>query len=230
MEGMGAARGRPEPPVRDTLAAEGHRFEFHQAVRLLEMLHALRAGEAPPHAEAVRFRSSASLAFPTSAVEEVRLPENGRDPAEVKVSFLGLAGVLGPLPQPFSELVLERAARGDHALRDFLDVFHHRLVKLLADARRKSRLALQTASPEQGGMAGRLLAVAGMGTEGLQERLQVPDRALLRYAGLLSHHPRSMAGLEGMLREHFGVGVRGVQMVGRWLPLGERQTTRLGRS
>ena len=233
MEGVGAGFRRADPPVSRTLAEEGHRFEFPQAVRLLEMLRE-RPGEVESAAaaaldEVVRFRSSISLAFPTTPVERIEVPEDG-GPVRMSVAFMGLAGALGPLPLPFSELVLERAARGDFALRDFLDVFHHRLVSLLYRARKENRLALHTGPPERAVMAGQLFALAGLGTEGVRGRMRVRDRALLSYAGLLSQHPRSMAGLEGILSDHFGVPVRGTQMVGRWLSLGEREVTRIGRS
>ena len=43
------------------------------------------------------------------------------------VNFLGLAGCLGALDIPSTELVMRRTSNGDNALRDFLDIFNHRL-------------------------------------------------------------------------------------------------------
>jgi len=123
---MGADGGRNSPAVNnygwgkqsaieDWLFAEGHRFDFFQAVRLLEIIHTLSGerlgGErlvppgqsADPAKEIVHFRSVVKLDFPSSDVAEVKrskdLPkrEQPKAPAEMSVNFLGLAGCLGAL-------------------------------------------------------------------------------------------------------------------------------------
>ncbi len=60
-----------------------------------------------------------------------------------------------------------------------------------------------------------------MGTAGLQGRLAVQDRALLRYAGLLGQMPTCAASLEAILRDYFGVDAEVEQFVGAWYPLKE---------
>ena len=65
--------------VENWLFAEGYRFDFFQAVRLLEMIQSgklrLPPGEsADPEKEIVRFRSAVTLKFPASDVAEVRRP------------------------------------------------------------------------------------------------------------------------------------------------------------
>ncbi len=81
---------------------------------------------------------------------------------------LGAAGGLSPLPRPFTELVLERTARHDTALRDFLDIFNHRLVSLMYRVRKKHRVGLATVPPEETGLAEHLYALMGLGTPGLR--------------------------------------------------------------
>jgi type VI secretion system protein ImpH len=230
--GRRADRPVADPPVRDLLFEEEYRFDFYQAVRLLELLSpdAGPVGEGTePADEVVRFRSATGLGFPASDVVRLGASADGRGPWEMTVSFLGLAGGLSPLPRPFTELVLERTARRDTALRDFLDIFNHRLVSLMYRVRKKHRLALATVSPERTELAGHLYALMGLGTPGLRGRLGVDDRSLLEYAGLLAQHPRSMTGLEQLLTDYFGVPVRGEQFRGRWLELEEDQRTRIGR-
>ena len=79
---MGSTSRRDRAPVSTRLLQEPYRFDFFQAVRLLERM-AREAGsaarqpvgcEAAPRQEAVRFRALPSLSFPPSAVYELRLP------------------------------------------------------------------------------------------------------------------------------------------------------------
>lgn len=98
---------KSETPLKDWLFAEGYKFDFFQAVRLLEILNpeCHSAGEgSDPLKEAVRFRSNNSLGFPASDVQEVAPPTEQGHPARMIVNFLGLAGAHGPLPHPFTEL------------------------------------------------------------------------------------------------------------------------------
>jgi type VI secretion system protein ImpH len=185
---------------------------------------------AEPGLETVRFRSSVAMGFPASDIGEIRRPREG-EPAEMTVNFMGLAGCFGPLPMPYTELLLERAQLfKDTAMRDFLDVFNHRLVSLMHGVRKRHRVGFELRSPEQSNVAAYLFSLIGLGTRGLRERMDVPDRSLLFYAGLLGARPRSMLGLETMLADFFGVAVRGVGMRGRWIELEPDQITRLGPS
>lgn len=235
---MAAADRDPEPPVIEKLRAEPQKYNFYQLVRLLEMLapEATPVGEgADPSHEPVRFRSSFSLAFPASDVVDLQPPaaaaqagEADSGTPEVTVSILGLGGAQGPLPHALTEWVLERIAAKDFALRDFLDIFHHRLVSLLYRVRRHSRLGMEWSSPENHQFASYLMALLGLGTKGLQGRLGIPDRALLRYAGILSKKPRDATGLQILLSDYFGVPIRCLQLRGAMRTLDADQWTHLG--
>ena len=220
-------------PVADLLFAEGWRFDFYQAVRILEILGegAAPVGEeSDAAAEPVRFRSAAGFDFPASAVADVAAdPPDGEVPRMI-VTFLGLAGAHGPLPPPYAELIIERLKRRDTTLRDFLDIFNHRLVSLMYRVRKRRRIGLDPRPPDQTPFADHLRAILGMGTGGLAGRVAFPDRSLLFYAGLLAQQPRSLAGLENLLRNFFGVPVRGRSLQGRWIDLAEDQITRIGSS
>jgi type VI secretion system protein ImpH len=219
--------------VADWLFTEGYRFDFYRAVALLERLvpHTIPVGEgSEPEREAVRFTSQVGLAFPASDIVEVRQPESEHTPADMTVHFLGLAGCLGPMPIPYTELLIERSWRRDTALRDFLDIFNHRLVSLMYRVRKLHRLGLDFTPPDQTPVARYLFALMGLGTPGLQGRMQVKDRALLSYTGLVAQHPRSMIGLELLLTDYFQVKVAGEQFHGRWYPLEEDQLTTIGLS
>lgn len=230
---MGALGWGKNHSVGDWLYEEPYGFDFFQAVRLLELASpdSSPVGEgAEPAREAVRFRSGVGLDFPASDVAEVRPPETPSSPARMTVNFMGLAGATGPLNTPSTELIIERAWHGDEAPRDFLDIFNHRLVSLLYRTRKLHRVALDNAAPGQDRAASYLYSVAGLGAASLRGRMQVKDRALLFYAGLLGQQPRSMTGLEALLSHYFGVRAVGVPFKGRWRSLEESQWTRIGES
>jgi len=225
---------RNKRSVADGLFEEGHRFAFVQAVRLLEDLYLNSDRTAPgegahPEREVVRFRHEVRMDFPPTDVEHVRYTA-GDPPAEMTVNVLGLAGVLGPLPPPVSELVIERAFRKDTAFRDFLDIFNHRLISLLYRARKKFRPALDPHAPDRGGVARLLQAFLGLGTPHLLDRMDMRDRALLPYAGLLLDRHRSTVGLVRLLEDYFEVGVSIIPFRGEWHSIEEDDTTAIGES
>jgi len=216
---------RGDASLREWLFAEPWAFEFYQAVRLLDAMRpsddAMRPG-----GSSIAFRSAVSLAFPASEVQAIEPGE----PPRVTVNFMGLAGLLGPLPHPDTELVLERLWYRDEALRDFFDIFNHRLIELKNRIRRAHHVSLTARAPYEGRAADYLFSLVGLGHASLRNRLPVPDRALLRYSGLLAAHPRSACGLERLLADFFGTRARVRQFEGRWRAVDEDQRTVLGRA
>lgn len=215
------------------LLREPYRFDFFQAVRLLEQRG--RAGEAigrdaAPEREAVRFRALPSQSFPSAPIASIRAPSG--QPAQTVVAFFGMTGPLGALPQHYTSLVLRRVRAKDFALRDFLDAFNHRATSFFYRAWEKYRLPFAYERAARDGTTDAatqaLFCLAGFGTGGLRGRLGgVPDAATLFYAGHFAHFPRSAAALEGLLQDYFGVPVRVEQASGQWLTLDDADRTRL---
>jgi type VI secretion system protein ImpH len=227
---MAPTRRPPAAGVAQALFAEPYRFDFFQAVRVLEALRpaAAPAGEGSrPADEAVRFRATPALSFAPSDIVGVAEGENGAPP-EMTVAFLGLAGAGGPLPRPFSEWVLHQARAGDTGPRDFLDLFHHRLVSLMYRARARHRVSLARTPADETAPGRWLFSLMGLGTPGLRDRTAVPDRALLGYAALFAGEVRSGVGLERVLGAHFGVRARVVPFTGGWVPIEPDDWTRIG--
>ncbi|MBD0321277.1 MAG: type VI secretion system baseplate subunit TssG, partial [Gemmatimonadetes bacterium] len=218
-------------PLLHRLRERPGAFDFYQAVRLLEReLGGRTPGEgADPAAEPVRFRAEGGFAFAPSDLVSVEPRGDGQ--REMTVAFLALGGAEGPLPVPLAKRAVDRAGEKDVATRDFLDLFHHRLVSLAYRIGRRTRPVLQEALPRDTENAGYLRALIGIGTPGLRDRLPVvDDGALLARAGILANEVRSQAGLEGLLADHFGVPVAIEPLFGRWLPIPDDQRTRIGRT
>lgn len=202
-------------------------------MRLLGYIARAR-GAAPPGAnvkpdqEIVRFRAAPSLSFPTSSLATVKngAAADTAGPFDVAVAFLGMAGPSGALPYHYTRLVLERVRARDYSLRDFLDLFNHRLVTLFHQAWEKYRLPftfervrLGAASADPDPISQVLYSLAGFGTAGLRGRLEVADLAFVYYAGHFSHYPRTALALEGMLTEYFELPAEVRQLQGQWLYL-----------
>jgi len=190
---MASQSGRDAPSLKDELLAHPERFEFEQAVRLLARLLPQRApvgGDADPHDEVVRFRSDLSAQFARADLRSIEL--GGQDqPAQLEVCFMGVAtpASFGSLPRRFSEEVRSLVREKNTALRDFLDLFNHRLISLFARARQRSRPTVLFERGPDNPLERALAAVLGIGTRGLAGQLAVPDRALFARAGLLAMRP-----------------------------------------
>ena len=135
---------RRYPALATQLVNEPYRFNFFQAVRILERLRAGKpvGHDGPPGDECVRFRSHLSLDFPASAIQLLNVPADHRLPPAMTVTFMGLTGPSGALPRFYTEFLLERRRHKDPVLREFLDLFNHRLISLFYRAWERNRFYL----------------------------------------------------------------------------------------
>ena len=222
--------------MKAQLLQQPQRFEFFQAVRLIE--RELKAQGRPAAdgdlavSDGIRFRNSLSLAFPASQIEALRRV-NGDDAAEaghfeLTPSFMGLLGLSGVLPAHYTERVAAHESQTrDDAPRAFLDLFSNRLVGLFYLAWKKHRLPMQYESDRREGFIAPLLSLVGLGFGSLRERLGggeagVDDESVAHLAGLLAHRPASAATLQAVLASYFGVPVR----IGSSLATGMRSMRR----
>jgi type VI secretion system protein ImpH len=208
--------------VEELLRSEPYRFEFFQAIRLLERLAPDRKALGRftnPADEVARLGAFPSLSFPASEIQSIDWPEG--EPPSLAVNFMGVTGPQGPLPHFYTTLILARLRSGDRTLRDFLDLFHHRMLSFFYQAWEKYRFAVSYERGERDRFSHHLLDLIGLGTLGLQERLAVPDDAFLFFAGILGQRPHSAHALELLLNDYFEVPCEVIQLVGGWFRLDE---------
>ena len=245
---MSTPQRRYSTGLIDQLLADPHRFEFFQAVRLLERSlggrHSSTVDVVPGQ---LRFRNSLSLSFPAGEIEALdvyRSDEHGDGPGteqpieriEITPAFMGLLGLSGALPYVYTEQLAQREIyHKDFAARSFLDLFSNRAVALFYAAWKKSRLHLQYESDRKNRFAPMVLALAGVGQTALHDRLLpegggVNDESLAFFAGALQQRALSAQQLQRLLSRYLRVPVRIEQFCGRWyaLPRGARTSLGLG--
>ncbi|MCU0980142.1 MAG: type VI secretion system baseplate subunit TssG, partial [Pirellulaceae bacterium] len=173
---------------------------------------------------------------PVAQIERMKAGSSADEPDarpwEMLVTFLGLAGPHGVLPEHYTSLIIERIRSKDYTLRDFLDVFHHRSLSLFHRAWEKYRFPIgyeksQTLGREEDLFTRSLYCLVGMGPAAVRRRSRYDDEALLYYAGLFAQHPPSAVSLEMMIADFFAVPVDLRQFQGQWLVLSQEDRSRL---
>ena len=215
--------------VEAALGGEPRGYEFFQAMRLLrQRIHGRQpVGDyGDPRDEVVRLGVDPELAFPPSEIRGLQAVEDG--PPRMAVSFMGLIGPSGVLPHRYTLQVAERSRARDHAMRDFLDIFQHRMLSLFHLAWEKHRFAVAYERDGRDHLSRHLLDLVGVGTDGLAERLGLSRESLLLYAGLLAPGQRPAVALEQMIEDYFGVPVEVEQFVGGWFGIDRSSQCSLG--
>jgi type VI secretion system protein ImpH len=227
---MATVARRPNPSLEDQILAAPYEFDFHQAIRLLEKMrpeaHPLGEGSNPLK-EALSIESRITLS-PSGADLQSLAPSPTGNPPILTVNFLGLAGIQGPLPTPYTELLLERLRHKDTSLKSFLDIFNHRLASFWHRMRKKMVLGIAQVQPDQTPTGKSFLNLVGIEPDPLRDRLAVPDQALLSYAPAFWKRPRSLIGLQRLLRAYFDLPIVVSQFQGGWQVASERDWTRIG--
>lgn len=233
----------------DQLLKQPHRFNFFQAVRLIEQMcdsaSTRRIGpvglDNVPSREILRFRAQPSLSFAANTITAIKQKpkeEEGLSAAQMEmvVSFFGLTGPAGVLPQHYTRLLIGQVRQKDFTLRDFFDLFNHRFVSLFYRAWEKYRLPIQyERAQRQGGeqtdkITQALLSLVGFGTGALRNRLHLPREVFLFFAGHFARFPRNAESLQCLLCEYFQLPIRVEQFSGQWFYLSAENCSRLGGS
>jgi type VI secretion system protein ImpH len=212
------------------LARDARRFDFFQALRLIEQAHAKRprlGRSLAARDDAVRLSQDPELIFHPTALGEYVPGENGR-PGRLAVNFLGLLGPNGPLPTHLTAYVRERVRHAnDPTLARFLDVFHHRMLSLFYRAWADAQPVVSADRPGDDRFAGYVGSLFGLGAPALADRDAVPDSAKRHFAGILAAPTRHASGLRLILSRFFGVPVSVEPWRGHWITLPEEGRTRL---
>lgn len=227
-------RTTPDSLIEE-LRRDPMRFDFFQALRLIECLHptrprlgtAARAADDP-----VRLGQEPELQFPTSTVASFADATPGGTPVPfLAVRFLGLFGPQGPLPLHLTEYVREQVRNtGDRTFARFVDIFHHRMLCLFYRARANGQPAVHHDRPDEDRFPLYVGSLFGLGSGAMRHRDALPDPVKLFFSGHFACQARHADGLSAILRGFFQVPVRIDEFVGEWMDIAKRDQTRLGHS
>jgi type VI secretion system protein ImpH len=227
-------------PLIDLFKDDIQDFDFFQVLRLIECAYpdeprlgsAQQLADDPP----VRFGQEVSLSFPHAALsawqpmamEDVKhRPVNRLD-----VRFLGLFGPQGPLPLPFTEHALERLGKGDHALVNFANVFHHRMLSLFyrawAEAQPVTHFDRYEKDFTEDRFSRYLGSLFGLGMENLRNRDAMPDQSKLLFTGLYASQTKHAEGLAIIIEHSLDLPAHIEEFVGEWMHIDRHEHTRLG--
>ncbi|MGR5149952.1 type VI secretion system baseplate subunit TssG [Photobacterium alginatilyticum] len=174
-----------------------------------------------PRNEQIRFSVSQQLGFPGSAIEKINenTSDDGRTRIDVSVNSMGLTGPSGVLPRHYTELLIQRSRLKDVAIRDFFDLFNHRLIALNYRAWEKYQFPAQYERSLSGNSTPSddvLRALSG-----------ATQDAEVSLGGLFAQPIRKTKSLQQILMILSGCKVMVHEFVGRWLFLEHTEQTRL---
>lgn len=211
---------------------------FFELVRHLERQHVHVVNEyypgqnlgsdAAPVDEPVRFHAVNHMGFSANSVERVKKTEagDGRPSRfEVFVNSMGLTGPAGAMPQHYTQLMLQRVKQNDHAFRDFLDIFNHRLISLYYRAWKKYRVSIDY--EESNGVAGDSpIARVLQSLTGQYEKLsyEMP----LYYSGHYARKVHTVTALRSIIEDHLQHKVQVDSFEGRWIPIKKKDRLCIG--
>ncbi|NMG77542.1 type VI secretion system baseplate subunit TssG [Aromatoleum diolicum] len=244
---MRASNWRFDPGLIDQLIETPHRFEFFQAVRVLDRVFRTNAEEGlraeDPLSGRIRFRNTLNLGFAPAQIEALHpiyaQDADGRSSTalrrvEITPYFMGMLGLHGALPTHYTERIAERERyHRDRAARAFVDIFSNRSVAQFYQAWKKYRLPLQYESDRKNHFVPLVMALGGLGFPSLRNRLNeapgaIDDEAIAHFSSLLAQRPLSALALQRILSRYFRVPVRVEQFVGKWYLLPAEQRSALG--
>ncbi|PIB65706.1 type VI secretion system baseplate subunit TssG [Pseudomonas sp. 2822-17] len=177
----------------------------------------------------LEFQANPGLGFPGHDIDRLEFfVERDQLHARLRLNVLGLCGAGSPLPAFYGEQAFAEGVGGT-TTRDFLDLFHHRLQRLMLPIWRKYRYRARFQTGASDAFSEQMFALVGLGSRHIRDATQLDCKRLLPYLGLLSLRAHSAALIETVLRYYFKhSSVYIEQWVERTVGIALEQQNRLG--
>ena len=183
--------------LEEKLLAQGDEFSFYQSHRLLRLL-LKREGLS---SDLLRTLPDLSLAFPETDIQSIdAIPTGGY---RVTANLLGLYGATSPLPNFYTEDLIDERQLDAHGQKAFIDMFNQTLYPLLFSAWIKSRVHLRMIEEGEDLVSEILSSFLGF-TRCFSVKNDLPE-IMRPFAGIIFQNPKSLQGLKTILSGCFPV-------------------------
>ncbi len=219
---MGTHSRQQETDIVKGLFTQSSKFSYVQAIRLLQ--HYFKDVEQSTSPK-IRTHPRLSLDFPHSDIVNI---EKDDELVKLTVTFMGLYGESSPLPTFYTETLLEEERNDKSVMREFIDIFNMPVYEAYFKVWLKNQLGVRLNEFHDTKVLDLLHTFSGMPYEHLREKYQ-DQYALLKYAGLNMHFPRSAEALRTLISDVIeSENVEVQQCIEQMAPIPSRQYCALG--
>jgi len=229
--------------MKQQLIDKYHRFSFYQAVSLFESIlkkesdYKKNLGDASfIEEECLRFSVIPDISFPPNNINKVTFNENQQQ-VHMYLSFFGLLGPLGILPEWYNELAIlmdrkyknEEQEPGQYKpspLTAFINMFQHRLTTFFYLAWKKTQFTKFFYNDSN--LTHYLMSLVGLGTKEAANLATDFDNIPLNYCGMISQGIPVRDTIQKIVASHLNTTVKITENMHRLLPLEKIDQTRLG--
>ena len=212
---------RGKTNIISKLIAQPQDFDFFQAVRILKRYLLFTQQQ-----KKLSFKNSSGSAFPATDIIKI-------SSFELLVSFMGLTGQNGILPEHYSELLLERLNQKDTTLMDFLDIFHDRILHLFYDTWKLDKYYIAFEKLNNKAILYdqtlRFINAASGQPKVASDKGLLSEDVWLFYAGLLNFQSRPAETLKLILQDYFLLPIAISNYASEWIKIADKERTRLAK-
>jgi type VI secretion system protein ImpH len=205
--------------------------DFFAAIRYLQVISGKRIGDdTNVGQEPIVLKALPAVNYP--ATEVATIQKSATEKLNAVVTFLGLFGPSGALPQHYTQTIIDRIRAKDTTMADFLDLFNHRWLSLYYRGWEKNFLpaSFETAQANrhEDAITQLLWCLVGLGEKSLRKRVSYSESVLLHYSGHASASRPTVESLRAVLSDAYSLTVHVKQYQGQWLYLEKADQSRLG--
>ncbi len=224
---MESSIGNKRIDLKQALDQEAYRFDFDQAMHLLELVYFKdhdkhKDFDLCKHFDfdPVQIKGHISMAPQASPLWKCDVMGQKKT---LWINFLNLAGANGPLPIPYTEILLDRLREKDHSFVDFLDIFQHRLARLWYHFQKTIHPSLMN-RPASNTLFGTVLTrLVGVSNE-MPENL----KSYVGFLQLFSQNELSIHQIERLLVYYFNLHITIKSFIGSFIEIKENDRTKIG--
>ncbi len=224
---MAAPARRTNAAVKQTLPEQileaPEAFDLDQLIYIIESLrtNTYPLGETTnPKREAVRVRSQLTMHQEGTEINHLEVNNTPSGLPEVYINTLSLVGINGPLPTPYTEMLLDQIKKKDYSGIRFLDIFHHRLASMWHRLRKRTYPHLFKSPPVN--------TPLGKLQENLSGFQQQGDVAHTLFFDHFWRRSRSLSCLLQMIEKLFSVKASVKPFEGTWRKVDKSEGSKLG--